>query len=492
MPPSAASALHRTARLVRARAAGSQIGASEFTELVMRDGAGRPYRMASMHRQFHALADKYPRLVLMAHYESGKTETLIARTLMDLGRDPSLTFAWVSKSADQARKITRRLKEIIEGSRELREVYPHLRPGTPWGDTGFSIARPHGQKDLSVQCYGLDTSILGARISRLILDDVADWEVARTDTQRRATTDKVLNHMLTRVTEHGRVICCGVPFHVEDTISVLGRLPGWHLARFPVEKDDGTPNWPQRWSPERIAEARATLGPAAAARQLDLNAVSDADAAFIEGDLTRAIERGERAMRLTSWNGTSVLVNRSPAYKVILGVDPAVSLKPNSDLSAIVAIMVSPNGDREVLGCDAGRWPLGSIIEHIDRMNQRFAADVVAIETVAAQDWLAQAVIGGNRLIRVLRHTTGRGQMSLAWEIEELGRELRNQRWIFPSTSGRIRDPEVAALVRDMSLMTRSDRHVPDRVSALCMCRWAADQETRQRGGWFFLDTRSR
>lgn len=238
---------------------------------------------------------------------------------------------------------------------------------------------------------------------------------------------------------------------------------------------------------------RATLGPAAAARQLDLNAVSDADASFVEADLTRAIERGEKATLLSTWNGQTVLVNRIPAsYRVVLGVDPAVGLKPTNDLSAIVAILIHPNSDREVLAVDAGRWPLGSIMARIDTMNMRFVADAVAVETVAAQDWLAKAMIGGNREIKVLRHVTGRGQMSLAWEIEELARELRAGRWIIPSVAGRIRDAEVGALVRDMSLMTRADRHVPDRVAALCMARWAADQETRHRVQWFPFDTMSR
>ncbi len=481
------------ARARQKRAAIARRAPGAFVEFVMRDAAGRPFRMAPMHRQFHALAAQHKRLVLMAHFESGKTEQVsIGRTLHELGNDPSLTFAIVSKSADQAKKITRRLKELIEGSPELRMVFPHLVPGTPWGDTGFNVARAHGQKDLSVQCYGVDTGILGARIDRLVLDDISDWEVARTEVQRRATTDKVLNHMLTRVTERGRVICAGVPFHVEDTISTLARMPGWHLARFPVEDEQGNPRWPEHWSKERIAEARATLGPAAAARQLDLNAVSDADASFIEADLTFAIQKGERALPLATYDVGTVLLNRGPAYKVFLGVDPAVGLKPTNDMSAIVAILVHPSGDREVLGVDAGRWPFGSTVDRIDRMNMRFAADAVAVETNQAQQWLSQQ-LAGNRQVKVLEHTTGRGKMSLAWEAEQLASELHAGRWLFPSTAGRLRDPEVGALVRDLSLMTRADRHTPDRVSALLMARWAIDQEERQtRGEVGHLDLMSR
>ncbi len=477
----AASLSDQVQRARQKRAAVARRAPGAFTELVLRDNQGRPFTLAPMHLEFHALAAKHKRLVLMAHFESGKTENLaIARTLWELGRDPSLTFAVVSKTEGQSMKTTRRIREIIETSAELRMVFPDLRPGRPWGDTAFCIDRPHGQRTPSVQAFGIDVAILGDRVDRMLLDDLADWESSRTEVQRRATTDKTLTHLMSRLTERARVVCTGVPFHVEDTISTLARMPGWYCGRFPVMDDFGLPRWPERWPEERIEDVRVAMGPAAAARMLDLNPVSDADACFIEADITAAIQRGERATPLSDWKGRTALVNRSPAYRVVVGVDPAVGLKPTNDLSAVVAGLVHPNGDREVLGCDAGRWPFGSIIEHINDMVMRFAADAVAVETNAAQAWLAQAVLAGQRPIQVLRHVTGRGQMSLAYRVEQLGQELHAGRWIFPSTGGRLRDQQVGALVRDMSLMTRADPHVPDRVAALCMCMWGAQEAGRK------------
>jgi hypothetical protein len=486
------SPTEQLARLRLKRAAAARVAPGAFTELVLRDNQGRQLTLAPMHREFHRLAEKHKHLVLMAHFESGKTENLaIARTLWELGRDPSLTFAVISKTENQALKTTRRIREIIETSAELRMVFPDLRPGRPWGDTAFCVNRPHGARTPSVQAFGIDVAILGDRVDRMIIDDAMDWESARTDTQRRSVVDKTQHHLMSRLTDRARVIVSGVPFHVEDLISTLGRQSGWHLARFPVENDDGSPRWPQRWPKDRIEEVRVTLGPAAAARQLDLKAVSDADASFLESDITNAIARGEKATALGGWNGRSVLVNRSPYHKVVLGCDPAVGLKPHNDLSAIVAVLIHPNGDREVIGVDSGRWLMGTIVEHIDAMNMRFAADVVAVESNASQDYLAQQ-LAGNRQIRVLRHATGRGKMSLAWEAEELAKEMHHGKWIFPSVGGRVRDPEVGALVRDMTLMTRADRHTPDRVSALAMARWAIDQSTRLQAEWFNLDTTSR
>ncbi len=464
------------ARARQKRAAIARRAPGAFIEMVLRDAQGRPYVMAPMHYEFHKLASRHKRLVLMAHFESGKTEQVsIGRTLWELGQDPSLPFAIVGKAADQATKTVRRIREIIETSAELHAVFPYLGRGYPWGDSAFSVARPHGARTPSVQAFGIDTAILSDRVDRMILDDVVDWESTRTEVQRKATVDKTLNHLLTRLTDRARLICIGTPFHVEDVLHVLGHLPEWALARFQVQDAAGNPRWPARWPPSRIQEVRATLGPATSARMLDLNAVSNADACFVESDITHAIQRGERAVALSHAEGYgTALLNKSAAYTIVLGVDPAISVKPGADLSAITAILIHPSGDREVLAVDAGRWPFGSLIDHIDRMCLRFGADVLGIETVQAQDWLAQAVLGSNRAIKVLRHQTGRGAMSLAWRIEQLGRELRDAKWIIPSVAGKVRDPDVAALVRDMSLMTRADPHVPDRVVSLLMAAYAA------------------
>ncbi len=60
-----------------------------------------------------------------------------------------------------------------------------------------------------------------------------------------------------------------------------------------------------------------------------------------------------------------MLVSRLPGYRVILGVDPAVSTRATADLSAITAVLCRPDGSREVIACDAGRWPFGKLVEHI-------------------------------------------------------------------------------------------------------------------------------
>ncbi|HTP28832.1 MAG TPA: hypothetical protein VMK12_24625 [Anaeromyxobacteraceae bacterium] len=52
-------------------------------------------------------------------------------------------------------------------------------------------------------------------------------------------------------------------------------------------------------------------------------------------------------------------------------------------------------------------------------------------------------------------------------------------------------DPEVGALMRDMTLMTRRNPHMPDRIVSLLIVDWAADQgEVRAETGFIDLTRR--
>ncbi len=80
--------------------------------------------------------------------------------------------------------------------------------------------------------------------------------------------------------------------------------------------------------------------------------------------------------------------------------------------------------------------------------------------------------------------------------LHELRPELRKRRCLRCLLAAQPavdrREIEVAALVRDLFLMTRADKHVPDRVAALLMARWAVDMKTRLTVQWTNLDTMSR
>lgn len=452
----------------RARVAAARESAAAFAEFVLCDEqTGKPVRLAPMHREWCRLADAHRRLVILAHVESGKSQALaVARTLWLLGRDPNKRIVVVSNTHGQASKVLRSIRGYLERSAELREVFPHLKPATPWTDSQLTVQRTTNAKDPSVQAFGVHGNVLGARIDHLILDDVVDFENARTPEQRDLVQAWYDSTLATRLTEDARVIVVGTPFHPEDVYHRFSVSPAWETRRFPVEDDAGNPSWPERWSRERVADRRRELGAASAARNLDCVARSDEDSRFKDAWIQTALARGDGKRALPH------LLHVPEGCRTFTGVDLAVSKSSSADLTAFVTVLSKPNGDRELLSVESGRFSGPEIVERILNIHRRFQSTFI-VESVAAQAFISQFV---RRLaaIRVIDFKTGRDKMSLEWQTEALAAEFERGQWVIPSDGGLPNDPEVSALLREASNYDPRS-HTGDRLAALCFSRWGCE-----------------
>jgi predicted phage terminase large subunit-like protein len=258
--------------VIRAR---SDIGA--FFAYVMKDEeTGAPCELQPFQREWHDLCDLYDRLVLWVFMEGGKTVGLsIARTLWELGRDPTLRFAVVSGTASKAAKIASSIAQYIEKSEELRRVFPELVPNErmPWNTQQLTVRRPGIAKDPSVQVVGEGTDIQGARLDRAILDDVLNRDNTRTPDQRDKMQNWYLKTFPGRITARGRVVCIGNAFHVDDLYHRLAKNSRFRAYKYPICHNNGTSLWPGRWTPARIEARRSELGRIEAKIQLDCDPI---------------------------------------------------------------------------------------------------------------------------------------------------------------------------------------------------------------------------
>ena len=194
---------------------------------------------------------------------------------------------------------------------ELREVFPGLKASVPWNESAITAERNVVSKDPSVAAVGLHGNVLGSRIDLLVIDDVQDFESSRTSTGRDTAHDWIVSTIFSRLTSKARVVLACTPWDREDTAARL-EAQGWPTYRFAVENADGEPNWPERWSPERIAQTRLALGAVQAARQLDVQCRADGASAFEEAWLALALRRGAtEALKLQrNTRGEPYLLNR--------------------------------------------------------------------------------------------------------------------------------------------------------------------------------------
>jgi hypothetical protein len=437
-----------------------------FVAAVMTDEtSGLPLKQAPVHKAWHNLADQHDRLLIWSAIEHGKTTQLaVARTLWELGRDPTLRIGIVSNTYGQAEKIVRSVARYIEQSEPLHRVFPELRKGEQWSAGKITVRRPYVSKDPSVQAVGVHGALLGARLDRLIVDDVLDYENTRTAKLRQDLWDWYHATLEGRLTARGKSLVIGTAFHPDDFLHRLARVPGWHAVRYPVVDEAGNPRWPERWPLARIEEKRARLGPMEFARQLLCVARADSEARFKREWLDRCLQRG---------NGKTVAFGLSvlpPGVKTYTGVDLAVQQHAAADSTVLFTIAVHPNGDREVLNCEAGKWAGPEIVQRIIDHHRRYMS-VVIVENNAAQDFIVQFA-RGSYAIPIRPFTTGRNKAHPEFGVESIAAEMAGGKWIIPNAEGRC-TPDLDAWLTEM-LYYDPTAHTGDRLMASWFAREGA------------------
>ena len=434
-----------------------------FILYVMRhERTGRKIKLAPIHRTWHQLADEYDRLVLWSFAESGKTFGLsVARTLFMLGRDPTLQFAIVSNTTGMAAKIANQIADYIENSEQLHEVFPHLvpNPDRPWNSEQLTVMRPTLSKDPSVNTLGVGSNTQGARLDVAILDDVLNRENTRTAYMRAGLLDWYLKTITGRMTERGRIIAIGNTFHPEDLLHTFAKNPQvWRAFKFPILRKDGTSAWPEVWPLDRIEKRRQELGPLESMSQLMCEAIDDSTSRFKRDWIEACKLRGA---------GKSLIyaIREVPAgCKVYCGVDLGVGLKANNDLTVFFVIFIHPNGDREVLWVESGRWVATDIMSKVVDLHQRYHC-IFVVENNASQEFLVQ-ILQHHTSIPIIPFTTGKNQADPSFGVEAMGAEMASNppKWIIPSQDGRCH-PEVDAWIGEM-LSYHPEAHAGDRLMA--------------------------
>lgn len=440
-----------------------------FMEYVLRDEAtGQAITQSSVQSAWHRLAAEHDRLVVWSHIESGKSSQLtVGRTLWVLGNHPNARICIVSNTHEQSGKLVRTISKYIENSSELKRVFPKLArdPKSPWTGHQLFIQRSTTAKDPSVTATGVHGNVLGSRYDYLILDDVLDYENTRTQALRDDLWNWYHATLSGRLTTNARVIVVGTAYHPDDFLHKLARSAGWKAFRFPALFDDGSPRWPDRWPPHRLQKKREELGPLEFARQMMCVARDDAESRFKKEWIDRCIRRGAGKFLCRA------LAVLPPGIKTYTGVDLAVQRHSAADSTCLFTIAVHPNGDREVLNIEAGKWTGPEIVGRLHDNHRRFFS-IIRVENNAAQDFILQwAKQVGN--IPIVPHTTGRNKANPEFGVESIATEMANGKWIIPSGDGALH-PEVMSWVTEM-LYYDPMGHTGDRL----MASWFAREQAR-------------
>ena len=367
-----------------------------FCALVLRDEEkGNQIVLQDFQLEWCDVIERQRQVVLWTHPDAGKTSILsIGYPLWILGNDPRKRIAILSATQNAAKKVIRTIQGLITNSHALWDIFPNLKRGSFWTDTAIEVKRPVGIKDPSVQAYSPEGgNIQGARLDGLIVDDVLNELNTRTRYQREKVEAWIRASAFTRLSDNAFVAFLTNAWHPEDMAHNLEHQ-GWWAKRYPVLDATGASTWPERWPMERVEHVRTTtLGPVEFARQMLCHARDEETARFkrewidlclargegqpLPRDLQDIIERYPTLADELQLTDSIVSLGGLPENVLIVsGVDLSTG-KEKRDLSAIFTLLTWPDGSRQILEAQSGRWKGPEIIERIASVHERYRSIMV-------------------------------------------------------------------------------------------------------------------
>ena len=412
---------------------------------------------------------------------SHNTTQMIGHVLWRLGKDPNTAIGIFQNAKGSAINTLKTIKEYIEDSIELHEVFPNLVPGTTWSEHQITVRRDTFRRDPSVKAVSLGSKFMGDRFDGLILDDVDNPDTVLTEESRNKTEDWVRRSALSRLTDEAWAIAIGNIWHEGDLMHRLVKS-GWKPIKHPVLKPDGTPLDPERFTMERIWHIRdVDQKPIEFERLYMLKERRDGDQRFRQEWIDEALHKGNQNMLIKKQEHVPSIPN---GCRTITGVDLGVKKKASSDPTVITTILEAPAGkDRyeyQILNIEKGRWDAEEIMRNIIEQ-QRLFNSLVFVESNGAQDFLIQLLNLSGSKFRVTPFNTGRNKYDPMYGVESLAGEMaaangdRFGLWYFPSIDGTLEnaDDEIRELVAEMLAYTPGD-HTGDLLMSLWIAREGA------------------
>ena len=452
-----------------------------FCEFVLRDDETQEsITQLDFHIEMQEALDRYRHVVVMAHPESGKSNQAIGRVLYELGRNPDIRIMLIGNSQEAARKALTAIKKYIERSEELHLVFPELRKGDIWQDVAITVQRPSYSKDLSVLAVGLNSNnVLGSRVDLMVFDDILNLDATSTEAQRRKVSSWVRTTALTRCTADARIWFLTNAWHPRDLAHELVKERGWHMIKRPIRMlhkytdSEGRECqvlrsvWPERWPEKRIKAKEVEVGSLDFARTYMCEPRDQADIIF----------RPEFFVTCKC-NGISISPQRElkaipPKCVVVSGVDIG-GRRVAGALTVIATVFFHPNGVRQPLWVEAGRWGVTEMIRRIVDTGQRYGG-IIAVENNGVQQHIVDLARENSLgVVPVVPYYTGMQKADPRFGVASMASEFEAGRWVWPTdyydaitrNAGR----ELEATIVDM-LDYAPEQHTGDRLMALWIAR---------------------
>jgi hypothetical protein len=270
--------------------------------------------------------------------EHGKSSIItFGGSIQEILRNPEITICIFSHTKSVARKFLEQIRTELQKNVKLHTLFPDIlyknpeRESPSWSlEHGLLVKRKSNTKEKTIEASGLvDGTPVGSHYRLRIFDDTVTRESVSTPEQIQKTTEafELADNL---GMEFGRVWLCGTRYHYSDTYDAIEKKGIVKLRIYPATTT-GTPEGrPVLWSEEEWTRRKKTQGPQVTATQLLLNPNAGNEGFFDVEDL-------------------QTYEIRPATLNVYIMVDPARSMKRDSDKTAIVVLGVDAGNNKYLL-----------------------------------------------------------------------------------------------------------------------------------------------
>lgn len=323
-----------------------------------------------------------------------------AWTIQQILKNPNLRVLIANSVWDNSRKFLGTIQKYLGAGSALEAIFGPMM-GVPWTQDAMTIRPRTSILDAATwTSTGIEKEQTSQHYDLIIADDLVARENVMTPEQR----EKVYLYykdLFDLLEPDGTIVVIGTRWHEDDLYAKIfeendeaekcGLAKPWDCFIRTVYNPDGSPTFPDKFTPEHIAQLRATKGPYEFSAQY-LNNPLDESAA----DFKRA------------WIKYYDPTTSHPA-SLYLTVDPAISLSRDADQSALVVAGQFQSRIIRVVDRVAGRWVPHELVDRIFELVAKWKLHRIGIESFTFQKTLKYAVQAEQR------------KRNIFFSIDELG-----------------------------------------------------------------------
>jgi len=410
---------------------------------------------------------KHKQALTLGPRDHGKTETLCRIAITwEIVRNRNIRILLVSQASGLSIKSLSVVKAELEDNERLkRDFGAFYTIDNTWEKKQIYVIRPENLKDPTVEAIGIMGAVTGGRFDWIILDDIIDSLVVRTEDQRAKYRDYVNDTLIPLLEPGGRISVIGTRKHFDDVygsfiknkmwavhrdVAIIREPAKWEIVELdePIIEDDGTEIWfkvvihskdrgevlwPEKWSMEDLLLLRYLIGSVLFNREYQNVIVDDENAIFKLKWLEQC-----RDENLSYVIGNLSKERRKKYLAIIQGDDPSLITSKqtaeanDSDFHVIWTIGIRPKGNRDLIGLFRTRGNSPAQVEkNIVQENGRFNANLHFLETNAFGAIYAYNLIERED-IKLVKHHTGGNKTDFYQGVPSLAVMFENRKYSLP------------------------------------------------------------